>query len=73
MKKIYFTFLLVMICALTFAQDVHFSQLSNSPLAINPAYTGLFDGYQRAIINYRSQWTSAASPLKLWLLHLMLK
>ena len=64
MKKIYFTFLLVMICVLTFAQDVHFSQLSNSPLAINPAYTGLFDGYQRAIINYRSQWTSAASPFK---------
>jgi type IX secretion system PorP/SprF family membrane protein len=64
MKKIYFTILLFVACTYIFSQDVHFSQLSNSPLTVNPAYTGLFDGYQRAIINYRSQWTSAASPFK---------
>jgi type IX secretion system PorP/SprF family membrane protein len=64
MKKTYFTVLFFIYRTLILAQDVHFSQLNNSPLAINPAYTGLFDGYQRAIINYRSQWTSAASPFK---------
>jgi type IX secretion system PorP/SprF family membrane protein len=64
MKKIYFTLLLLCTSLFLFAQDVHFSQLNNTPLLVNPAHAGLFDGYQRAIINYRSQWTSAGSPYK---------
>ncbi|HXB40435.1 MAG TPA: PorP/SprF family type IX secretion system membrane protein [Bacteroidia bacterium] len=42
-----------------FAQDIHFSQLSMAPLQINPANTGFFDGYSRAILNYRTQWPTA--------------
>jgi len=42
----------------TKAQDVHFSQVSEAPLLINPANTGFFPGYFRAIVNYRNQWQS---------------
>lgn len=38
------------------AQDVHFSQVSETPLLINPANTGFYNGYFRAVANYRSQW-----------------
>lgn len=44
------------------AQDVHFSQVYNNPLHVNPANVGGFVGYERIILNYRSQWTSAGSP-----------
>ena len=44
------------------AQDVHFSQLNQSQLLINPANTGFFDGYSRAVLNYRTQWTSGGAP-----------
>lgn len=39
-----------------FAQDPHFSQFFSSPLTLNPAYTGKFDGTFRAAGNYRNQW-----------------
>jgi type IX secretion system PorP/SprF family membrane protein len=38
------------------AQDPHFSQFFSSPLTLNPAYTGLFDGNFRVAGNYRNQW-----------------
>ncbi len=40
------------------AQDVHFSQATETPLLINPANTGFFQGYFRANVNYRNQWQS---------------
>ncbi|MCD6068534.1 MAG: hypothetical protein K0S33_3360 [Bacteroidetes bacterium] len=64
MKKVLFAIVLSGFTAASVAQDIHFSQLIQTPLQINPANTGLFDGYHRAIINYRSQWTSAGSPFK---------
>jgi type IX secretion system PorP/SprF family membrane protein len=39
-------------------QDLHFSQIYNSPLTLNPALTGLFIGDQRACINFKDQWRS---------------
>ena len=39
-----------------FAQDPHFSQFFASPLTLNPALTGKFDGDLRIIGNYRNQW-----------------
>jgi len=39
-------------------QDVHFSQFFSSPLTLNPANAGVFNGDLRAIMNYRSQWGS---------------
>lgn len=44
------------------AQDVHFSQVYNNPLHVNPANVGGFTGYERIILNYRNQWSSADSP-----------
>lgn len=38
------------------AQDPHFSQFFSSPLTLNPAFTGKFDGSYRIIGNYRNQW-----------------
>lgn len=38
------------------AQDPHFSQFFSSPLTLNPALTGKFDGNLRAAANYRNQW-----------------
>ena len=38
------------------AQDPHFSQFFASPLTLNPAFCGKFNGNIRAAANYRSQW-----------------
>jgi type IX secretion system PorP/SprF family membrane protein len=38
------------------AQDPHFSQFFASPLTLNPALTGKFDGNFRVAGNYRNQW-----------------
>ena len=38
------------------SQDVHFSQYYFSPLSLNPANTGNYDGAYRFFGNYRSQW-----------------
>ncbi|RQO29990.1 hypothetical protein DBR32_13845 [Taibaiella sp. KBW10] len=41
------------------AQDVHFTQFNASPLTINPAFTGAFQGEYRVSAVYRDQWRSA--------------
>lgn len=38
------------------AQDPHFSQFFSSPMTLNPAFTGKFDGQVRLAGNYRNQW-----------------
>ena len=40
------------------AQDPSFSQFFSSPLTLNPALTGNFEGELRAAGNYRNQWPS---------------
>jgi len=40
----------------SFGQDPHFSQFFASPLTLNPALTGKFDGVVRVAGNYRNQW-----------------
>ncbi len=44
------------------AQDIHFSQFNNTPMAINPALTGLFDGNYRLATNYKNQWSAITNP-----------
>lgn len=41
------------------AQDKHFSQFFSSPLTLNPALTGAFDGKLRLAGIYRDQWRPA--------------
>ena len=43
------------------AQDVHFSQSEYAPLNLNPGLVGANSPLQ-AIVNYRSQWNSVATP-----------
>lgn len=45
------------------AQDMHFSQFVMSPVFLNPANSGA-ENKIRAIMNYREQWKSVASPYK---------
>lgn len=40
------------------AQDPKFSQYFASPLTLNPALTGYFDGNYRAAVNTRQQWAN---------------
>jgi type IX secretion system PorP/SprF family membrane protein len=60
MKKIkYLSVLLILMCSvISRAQDIHFSQVLETPLYLSPANTGFFNGYTRAIANYRNQWQS---------------
>ena len=57
MKKT--TAILSMLLSISFfvkSQDPHFSQFFASPLTLNPAFTGKFDGTLRVAGNYRNQW-----------------
>ncbi len=44
------------------SQDVHFSQYYFSPITLNPANTGNYDGDYRFFANYRSQWRELSQP-----------
>lgn len=44
------------------AQDLHYSQFYNSPLNLNPAKTGIFNGDQRYIGSVRDQWRFVPVP-----------
>jgi type IX secretion system PorP/SprF family membrane protein len=44
------------VCNTLIAQDPNFSQFFASPLTLNPALTGKFDGLYRVAGNYRNQW-----------------
>ena len=43
------------------AQDIHFSQIFETPLLRNPALAGLFSGDIRVQTVYRSQWNSVTN------------
>ncbi len=60
MKNSFFI-LFVLQVIFTNAQDLHFSQTAQTPLLINPASAGVFEGWQRVIINQRTQWLGATT------------
>ena len=59
-----------LVCAFLFSsvilsQDIHFSQFNFSPLTLNPALTGSYEGTARIGGIYRDQWrTDLANPYK---------
>lgn len=55
-KKLLTLFLAALIHLAAHAQDPGFSQFYSSPLTLNPALTGKFDGLHRVAGNYRDQW-----------------
>lgn len=57
MKKIFSTLIVcIVLTSVSNAQDPNFSQFFASPLTLNPALTGKFDGQFRVAGNYRNQW-----------------
>jgi type IX secretion system PorP/SprF family membrane protein len=59
MKKILSTLTIcIALVTVATAQDPNFSQFFASPLTLNPALTGKFDGVYRVAGNYRNQWPS---------------
>ncbi len=59
MRKLSSTFFfLLMTIVFVQAQDQHFTQFYSSPLTLNPALTGAFNGKYRASAIYRDQWRS---------------
>ncbi len=56
MRKLFFFFFLLSTVLSVKAQDPNFSQFFASPLTLNPALTGKFDGAFRVAGNYRNQW-----------------
>ena len=55
-KKFYILFIISIITFSSYAQDIHFSQFYYSPLTLNPANTGRFDGDWRLSNIFRTQW-----------------
>ena len=67
MKTTIHQFLVVslLMCALQGkSQDIHFSQIFETPLLRNPALAGLFAGDVRIQSVYRSQWNSVTDAYK---------
>ena len=56
MKKAGLLYCIILMMSKVSAQDPHFSQFFSSPLTLNPAFTGKFDGSYRISGNYRNQW-----------------
>lgn len=59
LKNIFFTFSILGAVTLC-AQDIHFSQTTETPLLINPSQAGLGNDV-RAYVNYKDQWRSVVS------------
>lgn len=64
LKRAGLTVALAITASCTFAQDVHFTQFDATPLILNPAFTGGFNGKIRAAAIYRDQWRSVTVPYK---------
>lgn len=62
MKKIFLFIAVLLVYGYSYAQDPHFSQFFASPLTINPANTGNFNGTIRAALNSRTQLPEFNNP-----------
>lgn len=61
MRKVVAGLIGIVLCHNVNGQDMHFSQTAQTPLLINPGACGVFDGWERAIINHRNQWLGAGT------------
>lgn len=65
MKKIlFFSFILLSGISNSGAQDIHLSQIYETPLMRNPALAGIFTGDTRVQVAYRNQWQSTGVPFQ---------
>jgi type IX secretion system PorP/SprF family membrane protein len=61
MKKCAVLFLTCLAVFQLTAQDLHFSQILQSPNLINPGAVGVYDGWERVAIHHRNQWLGGAT------------
>lgn len=61
-KRIGLTILIFVLTIMGYTQDIHLSMWDLSPLNLNPANTGQFDGDYRFNANHRNQWSSVTVP-----------
>ncbi len=57
MKRHAIIMFLVLTSAMSFAQDIHFSQFNRNPVYLNPALVGQMDGHGRVAMHYNTQWS----------------
>lgn len=62
LKPIHITLIYIFFHSFVCAQEIHFSQIRNNPVFINPANTGVFNGKARLGASYRSQGRSISVP-----------
>ncbi|MBL7928657.1 MAG: PorP/SprF family type IX secretion system membrane protein [Bacteroidia bacterium] len=62
MRAVWIMFFLMV--SIAYGQDIHFSQFGKSPLNLNSAYSGFFDGDYRFTGIHRNQWKSVTVPFK---------
>jgi len=60
--KAYSVIISVALCSCLRGQQYHFSQYFASPLSVNPALTGYYDGNIRLTSVYRNQWAGDNNP-----------
>ena len=61
LKVIFFSTILT-VSIFSYSQDYKFSQFYNSPLNLNPAFTGKINSLYRFVANYRVQYLPLQSP-----------
>mgnify|MGYP003704977503 CR=1 FL=1 len=54
--------IMIMQSIVAYSQDVHFSQIFETPLLRNPSLAGIFKGDIRFQSVYRTQWNSVTTP-----------
>jgi type IX secretion system PorP/SprF family membrane protein len=62
MNKNFITLLILFLSLTMMGQDIHFTQFTQSPIYLNPANSGAFDGDIRLTGNYKNQWASVPVP-----------
>ncbi len=61
MKRMVFLGVALSLLSILRAQDQHFTQFFASPLTLNPAMTGMYEGKYRVSTIYRQQWAQVLS------------
>ena len=64
MKQLLYILLICFLGHWSLAQDIHFSHIHASPLSLNPAMTGMFDGNLRLISKFRGQWRTITADYR---------
>ncbi len=63
-KTVFIVFMFLCFVVFVHGQDLHFTQFSHTPLQLNPALTGVFNGKARLSNSYRTQWSGLGDGYK---------